>query len=656
MSGGGSTRARGGRLLAAGAALAAAACAAVPGGDGGTLAVSLPVGDGAVLQRDARVPIAGKAAAGARVAVSFGGRQLAARADGAGAWRVELPPLPAGGPHELLVTAGRQRLALRDLYVGDVWVCSGQSNMEWVVADANDAAREIAAAAGPAVRQLKVPRAWAAAPRDELPDCAWEPADPGHVGGFTAVGYFFARELRRTVDVPIGLVNASWGGSRIEPWMSAAALGLDAAAGERLLAKEAAFEGEVLERLRGKVGTLPERDAGLVDGRALWADPALDDSAWLTIPVPARWEEVGWEGMDGVAWYRTAFALTAAEARAGVRLGLGMIDDSDVAWVNGYEVGRTELAWNRARVYEVPAEALRAGRNVVAVRVEDTGGGGGIWGEAGLVYVEVGGARRSLAGEWRFALGVARVSPEFHKAQVPTLLYNAMIHPLQRTPIRGVLWYQGESNADGADALAYRTQFAAMIRGWRTGWGLGELPFLWVQLANFMAAQAEPSESSWALLRESQSAALALPRTGQAVAIDIGDADDVHPRNKQEVGRRLALAARRVAYGEAIEFSGPTYRRHEVAGGRVLLEFDHLGGGLTARGDTGAPLRGFAVAGADRRFVWAEAAIEGDRVAVWSERVPAPVAVRYAWADNPEGANLDNAAGLPASPFRTDDW
>jgi len=633
--------------VAVAALLAAAACA--------ELTVAPPAGDAMVVQRGRRIVVRGTAPAGGEVALALAGVTARARADAAGRWEASLPPLPAGGPHELVIAAGEDALTVHDVLVGDLWVCSGQSNMEWPVADAADAEREVASLRDPRLRHLKVPRAWAAAPRDELPACAWERADPEHAGGFTAVGTFFARELRRHVDVPIGLVNVSWGGSRIEPWMSAGSLGLDGADLARLAAGEAAYESEVLARLRARAGALPERDLGLVDGEARWADPALDDAKWDRIAVPARWEEAGWEGLDGVAWYRTSFTLTDAEASGGARLGLGAIDDSDVAWVNGREVGRTVLAWNRPRLYEVPASALRAGRNVVAVRVEDTGGGGGMWGEPDHLFVEAGGTRRPLAGEWRFALGVATVNLDFHKSQVPTMLYNAMIRPLQRVPVAGVLWYQGESNANPDEALAYRGLFSGMIRDWRASWGLGDLPFLWVQLAAFMEAHDAPSESAWALLRESQSAVLALPATGQAVAIDIGEAHDIHPRNKQEVGRRLALAARAVVFGEAVEHSGPTYRGHVVRDGRVVVAFDHAAG-LHARGDAAARLQGFAIAGADRRFVWAEATIEGDRVAVSSGLVPAPVAVRYAWADNPEGANLYNGAGLPAGPFRTDLW
>lgn len=620
------------------------------------LRLAPPIGDGMVIQRRAAVPVWGWAAPEGEVTVTLGGHRDVTRADATGRWRLELPPRPAGGPYELRVESAGEALRVRDVLVGDVWLCSGQSNMEWTVRDARDAEAEIAAADDPWIRHFKVPRSWAETPAAALAGGGWEPADPEHVGGFTAVGYFFARRLRPHVGVPIGLINSTWGGSRIEAWMSAGSLGLDAAGVREVLEQERVREREVLARLEAKAGGLPESDRGLVDGEARWAAADLDESAWHPIAVPALWEEAGWEGMDGIGWYRTGFVLTAAETAAGVRLGLGRIDDSDTSWVNGRRVGATENAWNRARLYDVPPGALVAGRNVLAVRVEDTGGGGGIYGDPELLFVEAGGARRPLAGTWRFRLGAVSLDFEERKRDVPTLLYNRMIHPLLELPIRGVLWYQGESNTGPDDAFVYRRLFRAMIEDWRRGWGDAGLPFLFAQLAAFMAPPEEPGESGWALLRESQSAALALPGTAQVVLVDAGDAADVHPRDKQVVGERLALAARKVAYGEEVVFSGPVYRGHEVADGRVLVDFDHVGGGLVAGDGPRASPTGFAVAGADRRFVWAEARIEGGRVVVWSELVPDPVAVRYGWADNPEGANLYNREGLPAAPFRTDDW
>ncbi len=631
------------------ACLLVAGCARQPG-----LEVDLPVADGVVLQRRAPLPVRGSAAAGTRVEVALGGDTAAAHAGDDGRWQVELPPREAGGPYELHVAAGGERRVFRDVLVGDVWLCSGQSNMEWPVAWSRDAETEIAAAGDRAIRHFKVPRSWSAAPATTLAGGVWRPAERRWVGEFTAVGYFFARALRQHVDVPIGLIDSTWGGSRIEAWMSAPSLGLGEAELRGVLARERERGRDILQAIAARSGGLPERDPGLVDGRAVWAEPGLDEAAWLDIEVPALWETAGWEGMDGVAWYRTGFELTAAEAAAGARLSLGTIDDSDTAWVNGRRIGGLESAWNRPRLYDLPPGALTAGRNVVAVRVVDTGGGGGIYGDPVAVWVEASGRRQPLAGRWRFRVGQATVNLADRKRELPAVLYNQMIHPLQPYPLAGVLWYQGESNAGPADAHHYRELFPALIHDWRAGWGEPGMPFLFAQLASFMPPPSRPVESSWAVLRESQAAALALPATAQAVLIDAGDAADVHPRDKQTVGERLALAARGVAYGEELVHSGPVYRGHRVRGERVVIDFDHAAGGLVARGG-GAP-RGFAVAGEDRRFVWAEAAIEGERVAVWSRSVPRPVAVRYAWADNPAGANLYNRAGLPAAPFRTDGW
>ncbi len=622
-------------------------------GDAGSrLQLSRLVADGMVLQRDVEVPIRGRAAPGAEVTVTLDGDTVTASAGDSGDWTAILPPRPAGGPFELTVAAGGERMVVRDVMAGDVWLCSGQSNMEWTVIDARDGEAEVAAANDPAIRHFQVPKGWSGEPQTALSGGAWEAADPDHAGGFTAVGYFFARELRLHVDVPIGLIHASWGGSRIESWMSGELLGVD---GGQILAIEAEQNRRALEAVRERIGELPERDAGLVDGNARWADPALDDATWDEMELPVRWEQAGLEGMDGIVWFRRSFELSEDAAREGAELGLGFIDDGDNSWINGYHAGRMERAWNQARVYPVPAGVLLPGRNVVTVRVEDTGGGGGIYGPPDSLYLEAGGERLSLAGTWKFKVGAATVNAEGRKNQIPTLLYNQMIHPLRSFPVRGFLWYQGESNAGAADAFVYRDHFARLIEGWRADWGQGEAPFLFVQLANFLPAGAEPADSSWALLRESQSAALALPDTAQAVTIDVGDPHDVHPRNKQDVGRRLALAARKLAYGQDVVYSGPVYRGHQVSGGRVIVEFDHVGGGLGARGPEGE-VSGFRLAGEDRRFVDAEAVIDGDRVVVSSDQVPAPVAVRYAWADNPEAANLANAEGLPASPFRTDDW
>ena len=606
--------------------------------------------DGLVLQCDTHVPVWGWADPGDQVVVTMDGVDYSAVADSSGAWMVRLAPMTAGGPHAMAIRGGGVELQVRDIMIGDVWLASGQSNMEWVVQDAAGNP-----APDPAIRHFKVPRSWAYQEEDSLAGGAWEPADAEHVGTFTAVGYYFARELREHVGVPVGIINSSWGGSRIEPWMSQDALGMDEGDFDQIRATEVARQAAIRERVQARIGTVPDQDAGLVDGAALWAAPDFDDSDWFTVPVPSNWETAGFDGMDGVAWYRTRFELTEDETKRGVKLGLGMIDDSDITWVNGVEVGRMDNAWNRARLYEVPSRVLKVGENVISVRVEDFQGGGGIAGPRETVFVDVDGDRRQLPDQWRFMVGRVSLDSDGNKNQVPTLLWNKMIHPLLQSPIKGFIWYQGESNADRmADALAYAELFSGMIQSWREEWQQGDLPFFWAQLASFMAVDDDPSaESNWAVLREAQSAALALPNTGQAILIDIGEADDIHPRNKQDVGRRLALAARKIAYGEDLVYAGPAFRECEFREGRAAVSFDHVGSGLIARG---GELRGFALAGADKRFVWADARIDGDRVIVWSDSVADPVAVRYAWANNPPAANLYNVEGLPAGPFRSDRW
>ena len=650
-------------VMACGCLVGASLAPASPSGAQNTSAASglrLPklFADGMVMQRDVRLPVWGWAAPGAAVTVTLAGNTARGTANAEGAWAVTLPALRAGGPHEITVQSSATRLQVRDVLVGDVWIASGQSNMEWPVRMANDSAREIAAANDWRIRQFKVPTSWAASPADELVGGSWAPATPQHVGAFSAVGYFFARELRKSVNVPIGLINTSWGGSNIETWLSREAHGLNDSAATALLEREREYLDAIRDSLTARLGTLPTQDAGIVDGRAVWASPSLDDASWATIPVPSRWEEAGYPGLDGIVWLRVAFTLSADEAKQPARLSLGPVDDDDITWVNGVEVGRTS-GYATPREYAIPASALRSGRNVIAVRVSDGGGGGGIYGNAGLVHLDLGGVRRSLTGTWKVKVGEASVRLDGQRInKVPMVLYNQMVHPLQRFPVKGVLWYQGESNANNvAQAVAYRDLFAKLITSWRREWvGTHDFPFLWVQLPNFNPPDSvPPKRSAWATQRESMAAALALPKTGQAITIDVGEATDIHPRNKQDVGARLARVARKVAYGQSVVASGPTYRRHTIRDGRVSVEFDNVAGGLVSRGREGS-VGGFAIAGADGRFVWAQARIDGRRVVVWSDEVRDPVAVRYAWADNPSTANLYNREGLPAAPFRTDTW
>ncbi|WP_202839427.1 sialate O-acetylesterase [Luteimonas saliphila] len=615
-------------------------------------AVELPrvFSDGMVLQRDRPIIVWGRADAGARIEVALEGDRARATADADGAWRVALPARVAGGPFTMRIADGVAPRELRDVLVGDVWLASGQSNMEWPIAQSADAEAEIARAIDPLIRHFKVPKSWAGEPQWQLAGGDWVASSPAVAGNFSAVAHFFARELRRSQGVPIGIVDSTWGGSSIEAWMDAATQGIDGEAQAALAATLKADDERALAQTHANLARwqLPADDRG-------WQAADLDAADWAGIAVPGLWEGGGFNGMDGVAWYRTTFELGAAEAGRGLTLGVGRIDDTDTTWVNGVEVGVTESQYNLARVYEVPASALRAGTNTITVRVTDLGGGGGIHGPAKELFVQPeGGARRSLAGTWAFRPAqVTALALDDDKNQRATLLYNAMIHPLQPLPVRGVIWYQGEANAGSVvQASAYREQFRAMIRQWRAQFDAPALPFLWVQLASWHSGGDDGDTSPWAVLRESQTAALSLPATAQVVAIDIGDVGDIHPRNKQDVGKRLALAARRVAYGEALVHQGPVLQGARFADGVAILSFD--ADGLAVRG--GGALQGFRLAGADHRFHPATASIDGDRVIVRSDAVAAPAAVRYAWSDAPVEANLVDGSGLPASPFRSDDW
>jgi len=610
-----------------------------------------------VLQRDQPVPVWGWADAGEPVTVRFAVQEVRVTADASGYWRAVLAPAPAGGPYSMVIR-GTNTLVLQDILVGDVWLCSGQSNMEWPVEESNHAAREIAAATDSQIRLFTVPQTMSTTPRPDLSGGAWQVGSPETVGDFSAVGYFFGRELRGQRGVPIGLIHASWGGTRIEPWISPAAM----ATFPEYRAEVAGLPDFELEKLQ-KQGeqqfeawkkSFSSFDRGMRQGRPQWAGTAWPVAGWDTMPVPQFWQNAGLTDLNGVVWFRRTFTLPEKMANQRVVLHLGPIDDSDVAWVNGRKVGETIDNRRAYRVYPVEANLVKTGRNTLVVRIEDYGSRGGMWGKPAEVYLQAGNGRIPLAGTWNYKIGTEALPPPPKRVgpnSKPALLFNAMIHPLIPGAIKGVIWYQGESNAK--QAYQYRTLFPRLIEDWRQQWTQGDFPFLFVQLANFYAPKAMPTESSWAELREAQRMALALPRTGMAVAIDIGEANDIHPRNKQEVARRLALAARKTAYGETLVSSGPVYQSMRTEGNKIRLTFDHVGTGLTAK--DGEKLTGFAIAAAGQPFGWAEAVIEGNTVVVWSDTVAYPVAVRYAWADNPAGANLYNREGLPASPFRTDE-
>jgi len=627
-------------------------------------------GDHMVLQADHELGFFGWADPGEEVTVSLAGKSATTRGDAQGRFELKLTALEAGGPHELTVV-GSNRLRFTDVWLGEVWVASGQSNMEMPLANAF-AADELSAAGCSGLRLFQVARKTALSELDDV-EATWEECRAESAPPFSAVALFFGRRLAAALGVKVGLIQSAWGGTPAEAWTPRSALAEDPAFSDALVAL-ALPEEQMRELRKQHIEKMMAWEAqnyapdppnrGLEEGRA---DPAFDDSGWELTPEPQYWETSGLS-IDGVVWFRRAVELPEAWAGKELTLDLGAIDDFDTTYFNGTRVGATGAEtlryYEARRHYTVPGELVRAGRNVIAVRVFDHYGNGGFAGPAAEMKLSCPGcdAPLPLAGPWaqKVETEIPPGQPNFSTQprppagvddpNSPTVLYNGMIAPLRRYPIRGVIWYQGESNA--GRAWQYRTLFPTLIRSWRDAWGLPDLPFLYVQLANYRARLDAPGESDWAELREAQLLALGVPHTGMAVTIDIGNGDDIHPRNKEEVGRRLYLIALAEVYGRKLESSGPRCLDRAVEGDRIRVRFEHARG-LAPRG--GAPLLGFAIAGEDRRFRWAEAAVEGDSVVVSHPEVPEPVAVRYGWADNP-ACNLRNGAGLPASPFRTDDW
>ena len=618
--------------------------------------------DNMVLQRGIADPVWGWTTPGRTVSVSLGGKTARAVAGADGKWTAKIGPFKAGGPYTLTVK-GPETVTLSNILIGDVWICSGQSNMQFGIGIGNNAPAEIAAANYPNIRLFTVPNSIASEPK-ELLSGQWQACTPqtvssGGWGGFSAVGYYFGRDLQQAVHVPIGLIHTSWGGTPAEAWTSVEALAtmpdFQPAVAKMQAAARARKAGLTYDQLAQQ--WYAKHDPGSAEGLG-WADPALDVSAWKTMSLPQLFQSAGdpeIAGINGIVWFRRTFDLPAGDAGKDAVLHL-LADDNDTTWINGTRIGATE-GYNVARAYKFAAGLLKPTGNVIAVRVLDTGGMGGIWGDpTGLNLDFPGGAALPLTGTWAYKLGAALPAndpypqPGGANPDLPTVLFNGMVNPLIPFGVKGAIWYQGESNA--GNAKQYQTLLPTLIQDWRSRFGVGDFPFMIVQLANFQALQTQPEESGWAELREAQlMTTQRLPKTGLAVAIDIGDAGDIHPKNKQEVGRRLALSAEAIAYGLPVEYSGPQFTGMKAEGSSLRLTFSHVGGGLVAKG--GGALQGFAIAGVDHQFVWADAKIDGDTIVVSAPSVPQPTAVRYAWATNPI-CNLYNKAGLPASPFRTD--
>ena len=614
--------------------------------------------DKMVLQRGQPSTFWGWSQPGRDVRVEIAGVTATTVVGADGRWQVQIQPPAAGGPYTVRID-GPQVCELHDVLVGDVWLCGGQSNMELGLGRARNGADEIKAADHPQIRLFKVSPQVSYSAAALVPG-SWKACSPATVaeggnGGFSAVAYFFGRRLEGELHVPIGLIQDAVGGTPIETWMNPETL--------RRMKDFGAAMVEI-DRLRARGGreygnyVMHWYDEYDVGGKgSTWAAPDFSDLAWKSVQIPGGFRELGVAATPAVCWFRKDITLPDPLPPGGAKIFLGVIEKMDTTYLNGQWVGASSWVEN-PRVYGIPAGVLRPGRNVVTLRVFKVQPNGGFESPAETLRLVLGdGTVIPLAGAWKGAVSVDCRPPHpmplgfENYPTMPTVLYRGMLSPLAPLAIRGVLWYQGEANA--SRAYQYRTLLPALIGDWRRLFRQDNLPFYVVSLPAYLHRRDQPGDDAWAELREAQAlTARTVGNVGLAVTIDTGDADNIHPQDKQVVGERLALCALRGTYGRDVCCEGPTFASAERLPGALKLHFTHVDGGLIAR--AGKPGE-FSVAGADRKWHWAEARIDGDSVVVSSAQVAEPVAVRYAWQSNP-AATLFNGAGLPAVPFRTDDW
>lgn len=599
--------------------------------------VKLPplISDKMVLQRDTELKIWGWANPGEKVTVRFRGNYYDTAAGEDGKWIVTLPPQKPGGPFILEVN----EIILRDVLVGDVWLCSGQSNQETPIVRLTDLFPEINVSNNNMIRHYKVPTQDSP---EQLQDniagnAVWYSGVASEVMNWTALAYFYAQIAYEHTGIPVGMLVSSLGGSAIESWVGQEHL----KEFPRLILDKEALEGL--------------KYAQSDKGSGKWNAYDFDDTDWATTTVPGMWRDRGIDAR-GVVWYRKDFELPQSMDGKHAKLYVGTLVNNDSVFVNGHFVGFTSYEYPPRR-YTIPAGILKAGKNVIAVKLTADFGNGGFIPDK--PYKVVGDdITVDLEGTWKYKIGKDnRDAAEFearltNRKTVGSGLYNGMIYPLRDYKVVGAIWYQGEANT--GNAHEYYPLVKALVENWRELWNKPDMPFLFVQLPNFMEKRDQPSDSGWARIREAQlKAARNIDNTALAVTYDLGEWNDIHPLNKKDVAQRLFLGARKLVYKEKVVASGPVFTDMKIEGNKIILSFTNTGSGLTSNGQ---PLKHFAIAGEDKKFVWADAVIKGNKVIVSHKDVPNPVAVRYAWADNPDDANLKNKEGLLASPFRTDEW
>ena len=622
--------------------------------------------DHMVLQRDMKIPVWGWGEPGDNVGIKFMGQEVISDVNKEGFWKLELEPVAAGGPYTMtLMQDIDEVLTIKDVMVGEVWICSGQSNMNYPLKMASNASTEIADSNRPNIRLLKMKETINLQPVDTFESTGWLLSDTASSPNISAIGYMFIKELQEKLQVPVGLIHTCWGGTPVESWTSREALLTNSHVSAEVAQQEVRYITDMAKEKELYTKKLAEWDkyvqdhnAGYVDKKYIWADPQMKDNSWKTIKLPTVWEKAGYRDLDGITWFRKTVEIPKAWAGKELTLQYGVIDDRDICFFNGVKIGAT-WSYNQPRKYKIPGDYVHAGKNVIAVEVLDVGGKGGFKGTETEMFINLANDSTvksiNLAGDWKYQIGLDTkvIGPRPIPPDSPyqkSVLFNTMIHPLIPYAMRGVIWNQGSANA--ARAYQYRSLFPLLIQDWRRQWNRGDFPFYFVQLPNYDKILDQPGESDWAELREAQAMALALPNTGMAVTIDIGDVD-IHPRNKIGFAKRLALIARAKTYGESLICASPQYDSMVIKGDKIQIHFKSVGGGIVT--PQNQEVKGFAIAGKDRKFYWAKAELKVNTVIVSSDKVKKPVAVRYAWANNPI-CNLYNEIGLPVTPFRTDDW
>lgn len=626
--------------------------------------IKLPslVSSNMVLQRNVSIKIWGWCSKGEKVTISFMGKQYKAVGKDT-TWSLLLPTMKEGGPFEMKLK-GNNEIVLKNILIGDVWLCSGQSNMGFLMINTSNEKDEIPKSNYKNIRLFTFKKDYNTKPLQEASDVTkWEECTSASISKFSAVAYFFGKKLHEDLNVPIGLVWSAYGGSTIESWISKEGL-----AGEPTFGKAAAkieqrdLNKEIKknnERFNAWISTVNKMDAGYDNASYNWANKLHAD--WSKAKMPATWENItALKNKDGVIWLQKEIQLTAADIVNDANISLGAVADEDFTFINGQQVGHRFDDRNKKREYPISKSLLKEGSNFITVRITNYRDDGGFMGKADELFVQTSNNKISLSGEWNYKIGLDTVVPtglarQLNTRQVPCILYNAMIAPATNYKFKGVIWYQGESNA--LRGFQYRELFATMIKDWRKKFNNQKLPFVYVQLPNYKKILANPADAEWAEIRESQSEVLKLPYTSMVCTIEQGEADNIHPKYKNEVGKRLALQAEYNVYGiKNFVPSGPVFKSLKVVGNKILIEFNVTGDGLETK-NCSKVISGFAIAGDDKKFVWASAEIVDKKtVAVFTDTVKQPVAVRYAWADNPGELNLTNNTGMPAYPFRTDKW